>query len=596
MDKAGIKKEIDGICKNLMTDGTHQFVTLPVILVIYLGEESCRVIKESLRDAFAASFKMETDIYEITLDDPSMNSDTILELMKDRIRDAANDGKNYQDVRFLFVSFMDEPLINEGECRLVEGIGDAFKELNGYNISTKRTSFYGLFRQVKKADVKQEAFAFIRAGKDIWNNIYHMEMPFFDDNVDSYTQLIAVHSFGDDPAMHQKTGGNEYAWRSLDLSRLKLPEMMISRLIRGIYAGQLEGNGTYDIDWDRSIIAKLAELFDRLLMHPEYSYEQYIPLKYFEEEVGKSQKTFGFFGRPSFKDQNENAQQHLTQEAIIDESSLENLVKQNYSDIKLTEEKCEEFLEDIISCASSINQDHNQITKTIINILNREIKNQSLHLEGLKKRNSEKDNTTSDISELLKKLYQYKKDVAIPEKKIEIMEFIINYLAAGNTVNRIVSNIIRKNKEYTDTLDRLSIREYGGTLLTVSLDGMPSFHVNQPIREIAAKIGNDALCNVIRDENQILEQLEHFLRASTASGKKEHILGQINGPYNELEGIRRQLLMTPVQAADLKIKEIVAKFPEISIRPGDIYRDNTFYIISYRNYSSDGYIYQYRRK
>lgn len=593
VNKAGVKAEIDAVCRDLLTESVHEYISTPVVMVIYLGEESYRVVNASLRDAFTTSFKVEPSVYEITLEDSCAGPEVIYERITEQIAEAANNGKNYEDTRFVFVSVMDDPIFESNAESLAEGIRGAFEELSNVSVSTKKTSFYGIFRQARRKATRNTSFAFVNAGKDLWRSIYHMEVPFFAKEINLYTQLIAIHCIGEDYTMVQDPASAEYAWRSLSLKQLKLPELLITRVLREIYARQMNGkNINYD-EWTENIGTELENLFDQLLSQPEHGYEQFIPLNFRPEEPVQEVRT-GLFGRS----RQQEVKPSFHGDVIKDEVSLDRLLQELLGDISLTEEECDDMLETITSSATSIDNDHNRISQFVREYLTHQISEVRARAENLRSRNQRGGAEADSVTALLAQTYQRKKELMVLQKKAEILEFLVQQLSSGNTMSRIVSDIYKKNKECTDILDELSKNQYGGTLEHVSVSGLPAFRVNQTVHAILKGMENSKLYEIINNEEAILQQLERFLAASTNAigGPKEHNLGEINGVYNQLENIQRELLMTPNQAVNPKVSELVKKFSSLSIKTGSLYRENTFYIISYRNYTSDRYIYRYREE
>ena len=48
-----MKTDIDALCKDLMMDKLDGFVSVPVVLMVYLGEETYQIANASIQDAFA---------------------------------------------------------------------------------------------------------------------------------------------------------------------------------------------------------------------------------------------------------------------------------------------------------------------------------------------------------------------------------------------------------------------------------------------------------------------------------------------------------------------------------------------------------------
>ena len=55
---AGVRSEIDAVCKDLLMENVDEYISAPVILTFFLGEETYDVVNASLKDAFTTSFKL----------------------------------------------------------------------------------------------------------------------------------------------------------------------------------------------------------------------------------------------------------------------------------------------------------------------------------------------------------------------------------------------------------------------------------------------------------------------------------------------------------------------------------------------------------
>lgn len=587
-----IKNEIDAVCKDLLMENVGEYISAPVILALFLGRETYDVVNASLKDAFTTSFKIEPNVYDICISDTETSSSFIVEKTVDAIRSLYDQGKDYSDLRIAFIGLMDDPFFNKDSLALVPAVRDALDQLSNYGISLNQTSFYGLFRQSKMRDTNyQYAFAFVNAGKDIWQNIYHIEAAIFARDTHLYAQLAAINILSDTYSMHQEVGGTEYRWKSLYLHYLKMPELIVTRVLREIYAGQVSGRNLDYEKWGENIKEELNKMLEQLYEKPEYDCEQYIPLCFYEYPEERPVERRGFFGRraaePSI----------LVYTRIIkDQSSFDQLLEEIYGGISLTEEDYEEIIEKIISSATSIDQDSNKIAQFVSDTLNVMLEEYKTRMENLKvKARLEEETPSGQASPYLKKTYETRKKIFFIKKKIQIIEELIAQLASGGALSRTIREIIRKNRQYTDILDELSKNEYGGTLRHFDVPNLSEFKVNQPAGEILKEMDRNLLYQIMSDENIVHQKLQEFLGGIAANVAGRHNLGEINGEYNQIEPVISALLMIPSLGKDPEIMEMVNRFGGLYIKTSELYRENTFYIISSREYASDKYIIRYER-
>ena len=124
---------------------------------------------------------------------------------------------------------------------------------------------------------------------------------------------------------------------------------------------------------------------------------------------------------------------------------------------------------------------------------------------------------------------------------------------------------------------------------------LSEFKVNQPAGEILKEMDRNLLYQIMSDENIVYQKLQEFLGGIAANVAGRHNLGEINGEYNQIEPVISALLMIPSLGRDPEIMEMVNRFGGLYIKTSELYRENTFYIISSREYASDKYIIRYER-
>lgn len=590
-----MKAEINTLCKDLMISHGTGFINAPIVLMVYLGKETYDVVNASLKDAFTSSFREEPDVHEIWIANNRMDGMQIRDQLVNEIRMVADQGKSYDDVKITFVTLMDDPLFEEDCSELNQSICQALNELASYAISIRQTSIYGIFRQsIGNKKSYQHAFEFINRGKSMWKNIYHLEVSIFDSNINKYAQLLAANNMGDDYSMVQNLESEEYSWKSIYVHCLKVPELIIAKLLQTIYDGQINGKNINMDAWAKNVDLELNVVFERLFQKEEYHCEQYIPLNYHEEvqqEVAPS--------KWPFRKRNAVQQTVTDVEIIKDQQSIAKLLDILYGSIELSEQEYEKIMEGIISAASSVDNNPINIAESIRKFLDRMIHDYESQLENEKAKMLFYKTDGTQVASHIQEVYSKQRNYLVIEKKIEIIRKLIGQLSNGTYLSKMIQNICEKNKEYTDFLNELIRNEYGGILQKVDFDmsSFPMFKVNQTPKEILMAIGNAALSQITNDSQIIYNNLEEFLNftLSMKSLDKGHMLGQINGEYNQLEPIIPVLLVTPKKCQETQMENLLYKFSNLQVRTDELYRDNTFYVITSRLFASDRYISRYKR-
>ncbi len=587
---AAIRCEIDAVCNDLLMETVDEYINAPVILALFLGQETYDVVSASLKDAFTTSFKIEPHVFEICLSDTEIGSGKITEQVVDAIRFLYEQGKDYSDLRIAVIGLMDDPFFSADSPEMADCIGESLVQLGNYGVGVTKTAFYGLFRQSRMNGTNyQYAFDFVKRGKEIWKNIYHIEIAIFARDVHLYTQLIAVNIISDSYTMVQQAG-EDYHWKSLYLHYLKVPELIITRTLREIYAAQVSGRNLDYEKWGKGIREELNRMLDGLYDRPEYDCEQYIPLCYCESpEKDGVEKKKGFLRRTR------GTEPTTFGRVILNPGSFESLLNELYGKVRLDEEY-DQIIEAIVSSATSVDQDTGKIARFILDTLDSLVDEYGMRLDNLKARVRQEDGiSVGHTSDYLKQAYQTEKKLYLLRKKTEIIQELTRRISSGSTLSRVIREVIRKNREYTNVLDELSKNEYGGNLEHFAVSSLPEFKVNQPAGEILKELDKEMLRGIIGDKDIVHQKLRTFLAGVSTTVANKHNLGEINGIYNRIEPVTSVLLMTPSLGLDPEIVAMTGGTGAMYIRTGDLYRENTFYIISGREYLSDQYIVRYKR-
>lgn len=131
---AGVRSEIDAVCKDLLMENVDEYISAPVILTFFLGEETYDVVNASLKDAFTTSFKIVPNVYDICIPDAKIDSVFITDKVVDSIRSLYDQGKDYSDLRIAFIGLMDAPFFDESSLGLIATIRESLALLSDYGI------------------------------------------------------------------------------------------------------------------------------------------------------------------------------------------------------------------------------------------------------------------------------------------------------------------------------------------------------------------------------------------------------------------------------------------------------------------------------
>lgn len=590
-----MKAEIDALCRDLMTGEVAADISAPIVLMVYLGEETYNVVNASLEDAFTTSFKIKPEVHNVLIKDSQMTSAEILNIMVESIKPQNGQVRRLEDVRFTFVSLMNDPIFDSNADTLAKSICDAMTKLNGFlrvmGANTRKTSFYGIFRQmIEDNGDYPAAFRFISAGKSLWKNIYHMEVSIFDSGISNYIRTMALHNMCDSYTMEQVECADDYSWKSVYAHCLRVPELIVAKLLQKVYTEQVNGKGINQDEWVRNVNEELGQVFAQWFEKPEYHCEQYVPLNFSNITPIEQPSRWGR--------KNQTAQPVSYDGIIKDENSLRMILEDLYGCIELNQDDYEQIMERIISAASAIDNNHANISVAIQQFLERTLDEYEREADTLKNEARLRDINVKSANEYIYSVYSKMRKVLILDKKIHIVKNLMEQLKTGSFINRMIQTICKKNREYTDVLHNLIANEYGGITAgsEFPVDDLPSFTVNEPADQILKKIGHGKLGEITSNSRTIYTNLREFLNHTLTPDyiNKGHDLGEINGDYYHLNQILPSLMMTSVQKEEVSMQALLNEFPNLPVVTNNIYRENSFYVITERLYSSNNYIVRYK--
>lgn len=586
-DKETIKKEINTFCNELYNLEYTGYVSVPVIIIMYLGQDSYSKINASLQDAFISSFSMQPSLIQ-TVIDLNVKKEEIENSIKEAIKGVSLQGKNYSDIRIAFVSMMNDEFFKQSNREVVTNILKAFEDLQYLGLNLTKKAFYGLFDQNLMKENYQSAFSFINDGKKLWNNIYHIEIPFVDSNLTKQAQLIALNIIRDDYNMKQDENDG-YRWASLYLHYLRISEFITCRLLREIYGKQVDNRQMDTGDWSKSVNEVLDLLFSNLLNVKNNSSYQYVPLNYQETVIPKKKRGFGIFSK---KEQNLLS---VYNKILKDENVVANLVEQLYENISIDEESYSKIIEKIISSATSIDPNSTVIANHIVKVINSRIERIEQQIYHLKEKKIS-DTTISNVNDYLQLEYNYQHQIIILEKEKMIIEQVKKNISDDIVLKRVINDIVKKNHNYANLLDELTLSEYGGTLEMLNIQNLPAFQVNLSVNEILHIIDKSFVNEIINNNQSLSKRLQLFLNHTIFNDiPYKHNIGIINKQYTNIQDIISYLLIPTSLSNNTDIFEVTKNYENLLRDVKDIYRVNSFFIISSRTYDSDQYIVNYKR-
>ncbi|MCD7808107.1 MAG: hypothetical protein LUH02_02100 [Erysipelotrichaceae bacterium] len=585
--KLEIKNEIDTFCQDISTRNVPSYINVPIIILFYMSESSRDRVNASLKDALTSSISITPDLYEYVLSS-DINHQDIVEIFQDAITKTYNQGKSYDDIRIAFITMMDDPFFNEDHLKITQEIHDGFVEIKKFGMNVSQVAFYGLFDQKKIENYDyQYAFQFITLGKSLWKNIYHIEIPFMDEIITKQGQLIALNIMRDDYSMKQDDSDG-YRWASLDLQYLKIYEFIVCRLLREIYGKQINDQQTFSNEWKNQIGEMLDDSFNKIIQINDNESYHYVPLNYYQQVTSKQGFHFSFLS-------NTKDTTPYYSNILKDKGTMKNLVSHLYQDISISDAQDKDIIKNIICCVTALDPNVHHMALQIIEVLKKKYNEIDNELQKMIE-HPISDAHISDVNAYLKAEFQYYSSINILMKQKEIIDKMILHLNSQDDLKQIIDEIIEKNEQYTRILDELTLSEYGGTLEEFDISDLGHFKVNQSVGDILQQLDKETVYHIIKDNESLVERLEDFLNHTLLHKiHYRHQLGEINQTYSHIHDIHSYLLLTSALSQNQDIRNLTNKYNLLNVDYNDIYKDNSFFIISMRLYDSERYISRYKR-
>lgn len=584
-NKEIIKKDINAFCNELYSLEYSGYVNTPVVIVVYLGDESYQQVNASLKDAFTTSFSNAPSLKEIVINQAILKDEIVNEI-KNAIMEIANQGKSYNDIRIAFITLMNDVFYDQNSITIVDNLKEGFKELEYLGLNLSKKALYGLFNQNQMNHNYQNAFKFVEAGKEIWKNIFHIEIPFVDTNLTRQAQLIALNLIRDDYNMKQ-TDNEGYCWTSLYLHYLRISEFITCRLLREIYGKQINSRFIDSETFEVNVNQVLDKLFGDMLVVNERNSYQYVPLNYQTPEAPKK-KGFSLFKK--------NTPEKIFYNKVLkDENVVKNLVDQLYENIAIDDHQYQEIIKQIISSSTSIDCDPGKIGKQIVQVLTSRIEKIDQNIFKLSGKKVI-DSNLENVDRYLSDEYNYHQQIIVLNKEKDILKQIIKNISNDSVLKQIINEIVKKNHFYANILDELTLSEYGGTLEVLNVQNLPSFSVNLSVKEILNNIDKQFVNDIINNNQSLSQRLKLFLNHTVLNDVSyKHSLGIINRNFTDIKDVFSYLLLPASLSTNQDINNLVQNYDNLLKNVNDLYRDNSFFIISTRSYDSDQYIVNYKR-
>ena len=206
------------------------------------------------------------------------------------------------------------------------------------------------------------------------------------------------------------------------------------------------------------------------------------------------------------------------------------------------------------------------------------------------------DTTISNVNDYLQLEYNYQHQIIILEKEKMIIEQVKKNISDDIVLKRVINDIVKKNHNYANLLDELTLSEYGGTLEMLNIQNFPAFQVNLSVNEILHIIDKSFVNEIINNNQSLSKRLQLFLNHTIFNDiPYKHNIGIINKQYTNIQDIISYLLIPTSLSNNTDIFEVTKNYENLLRDVKDIYRVNSFFIISSRTYDSDQYIVNYKR-
>lgn len=591
--KDNIKSTIIDFSKNINRLETNINYTVPIIICIYIGDNTYQVLGKEMQDAIISTFDLKPIFSEIQYDNNQF--DKLKLELKQQIKFIGEQvDLNSNNIYIIFCGLMHDLIYKEINCeKCINNIESAINEINNLNVVLNKISFYGIFSQDYTDSDYGCAYDFILKGKKIFKSIYHLEKPFYHNDYTKICRAIASNMILDKFDMDQNS--DDYCWKSVVLHELRTVELVLCKLLLQSYEVQISDSEMYDENTDlfNELRDNLDKQLNNFFPYKDSSVVLYLPLKYYKKI--KKKKTFKsfLFG--------ENYEEYNYYDALIDASQMEKFVYDTINNKELSISDYENFIRELISTLSVIHKD----TNLLQNLLFKVIDNTIVAEQSLIK---QKENYIDDsLPDYLKKMYQIEFNKQLSEKKIGFLEKI-KYLIKNSqskkmisecvNLNNIVKDLVNQNNLIRNCLIDLIRNDFGGNLLIeeTKFEIAINTRLNEDIKNIFLNLDINQLKHYLNQEDLFNRTLERFISNSLKDAVKLHNIGRVENGVEDLENIQMFLLLNSNNRISNKTRKMISENQNLIIDEGYIYQHNSFQIISIRKYKTHLGISNYKSK
>ncbi|MCD7884709.1 MAG: hypothetical protein LUI87_13545 [Lachnospiraceae bacterium] len=257
MQRASIKNQIDVFCSSIFApyiETGELNWSLPILIPVFLGNKSKELLMSEIVEASTTILTVQPIIRPVYIDiDGFRNADSfydqLVSIYDDLRKRGIFEGGN-RPLEISYISIMHDPYLNEMESvNSLKLIRKKVEILRSQGISILNSNFYGIFdrQQIREIYNYRGAFSFVREGKQcgLWGQIFHLEKNAFEDTYEKecraiIARMIYDYLFQDGMGgFEQESDFNHYAWRSLGLEELKIPEQMVCNILINGFRQQL---------------------------------------------------------------------------------------------------------------------------------------------------------------------------------------------------------------------------------------------------------------------------------------------------------------------------------------------------------------------
>lgn len=587
INKKVIKNQINDFCLDLYGQMGQEAAigNTPISILIYLGEESFKILNEEMKEAFSSMLNIRPVMKPIVLEGTQGNEKSLRQELEKVIEELNEQGHLIRGaairINLSFLSLMHDKVFEKVNAEeSIHSIKGELKRMEEYGVSFSDIAFYGIFDQRKNEENYEKVFGYLSVGDpdeiDIWKKVFHLEKAFYADTYETECRAVAMHilkgimfpnSYGAMKAIsNQNNELNDYIWYSLGLDEMKIPEQMICNMLITAYGKQFVANQMRDSQMRRFE----AELQRTILEHVEetcdiFRYKKmmdYLPLRAVNDPDESSQRKFVLFKSK------EKTRKVPCTGLILDEKAIESIFSdylKQYKAEMYDDEKIVRMLEKVLGVFETVDSTPQRMATTILQSVQM-VKNDLEHRANSLPTITEETNFEYYCQQLFE-YYSIK-------KKYECAASVLSGCQTEHFKNAIIdmlNELKQDNSKLIRILDELRVNQYGGTaelnlpVLTEEFE----ISLNDSVASACKKIQPTVLDSLLMDKTLIQNNMKVFMTRAQNNAETRNAIGRIYQGHNITSTIDYELLSN-VEVGTTGIK----------VQTGSMFRNNTLQMIS----------------